>query len=118
MRRSNTKPLIALITAYVLALQAMLTGMTLSARAGETVTLQFVLCAANSSKPEHAPADTMPCWISAACCPSASDPGALPVALVVPVSIERTGFFGLPSIVNGMAAIVGGPQQPRAPPAA
>jgi len=115
----HTKPLVALIAAYAIALQALLAGMTLGVRSGQAALLAAApLCLTDPSHPDHAPLERMPCCFSAACCQAGAEPGALPETISLhPRRVER-GVLFLSRGEKAGALALEGPQQPRAPPAA
>lgn len=117
MRRSNAKPLVTLIAAYAIALQAVLAGMMLAAQASQAAMLPGILCVTDPANPGHPPAEPMPCCISAACCPAGADTGTLPLAAVTPVALKFRAYRAAVPADETIDVFASGPQQPRAPPA-
>ncbi len=118
-RSRPSRPLIALVAAYAIALQAMLAGAMLGARSGEAALLAGgSLCLSDRSHEGGTPTETMPCCVAAVCCPACGAPATLPqVAAFGLLPLPQT----LPLDAQGLAQPdtgIGRRQQPRAPPAA
>lgn len=119
MNRRNARPLVALVAAYVIALQAIVAGLVLGARSGEAALFAAAgLCLTSDEQGGHKPADRMPCCTLSACCPAAADTAALPGAVQLPAAgatgSELIAFAGR----GAPHSLRQGLHQPRAPPAA
>jgi hypothetical protein len=119
MTRRHTRPFIALVAAYTLALQAIFAGLVLGARSGEAALLMASgLCLTGEPQGDQAPADRMPCCVVAACCPANADPAAQLVGAAAPAPGRGTPARIDPVNVSAARVVWQRPHQPRAPPAA
>jgi hypothetical protein len=85
--RRHARPVIALVAAYSIALQAFFAGLLLTTYVSEAAAFPAsVFCLQNQSHPDGHPLDRMPCCASQACCSSASAGGlgALPALQALP----------------------------------
>jgi hypothetical protein len=116
--RRHIRPLLALVAAYAIALQAVIAGTTLGAGASRGAAYASGgWCVSDPSHPDHAPPERMPCCVGAVCCQAGGDPGALPQAAACEPGPAEAGWaLPLPAARAGVFSLAGC-AQPRAPPA-